>query len=344
MDRGFVAGRLTPKGNAGTEVTIVSNDYVVVPLYEPIYAGLQNDKQAVGDFLFRRYAHEMLGEYGWEKGMVAYASNQYPNDAAALAAIMPEHGGNMVTFKKAMYARSAAKLGELKPVAGYADVAAIRAAMDTAVKADVAKLAENRRNGVHYEAQGVGAVNTLKHAIFRAYLEDTSDFRTSIYRDPAPADGDGVVDRDDVCAGTPKGAVVGPDGCAVAPELGGGVLAVSGVKGKEISSVSVPVSNRGLSTGVRCVAVGLPEGLAVTLSASGDACVVSGTPAEDTQKDAPFTVVLEYVPADGGRSAGRVERAGTDVITQIGALLALLFAGALVLVWRHRRQATDLKR
>ncbi|QQM66884.1 ZmpA/ZmpB/ZmpC family metallo-endopeptidase [Actinomyces weissii] len=184
VDHGIVAGRLSAKGKASTALTVKSNDYVVVPLYEPVYAGLQNDAQAVGDFLFRRYAHEMLGEYGWERGMVAYASDQYPNDAVALAAIMPEHGGSMAAFKKAVYAQRGARLSDLKAVAGFADVEEIRAAMATAVKADVTRLAQNRANGVTVETEGVTAVNTLKHKIFRGYLLDTDDFRSSIYREP----------------------------------------------------------------------------------------------------------------------------------------------------------------
>ena len=56
---------------------------MTVPLYAPIYAGLQNDNGSVGGLLFRKTAFELLADRGWEDGFIPYVSNQYKNQAEA---------------------------------------------------------------------------------------------------------------------------------------------------------------------------------------------------------------------------------------------------------------------
>ncbi|MBO4107444.1 ZmpA/ZmpB/ZmpC family metallo-endopeptidase [Streptococcus suis] len=181
VDNAMVSGRLAFKGFE-TRGVANHNDYFVVPLFEPVYAGLQNNSSFVGDFTMRRYAYELLGEYGYKDGMVAYLSNQYVNDQAALAAIMPEHNGDLATFKKAMYARRAERLADLKTTSQFTDLADLETKMRQAVEQDLAKMKTNQANNT-YLTTGVTAVRSLKTQIFQEYLAMTNDFQSSIYKE-----------------------------------------------------------------------------------------------------------------------------------------------------------------
>ncbi|MDW8720499.1 ZmpA/ZmpB/ZmpC family metallo-endopeptidase [Streptococcus suis] len=181
VDKAIVSGRLAFKGFE-TRGVANHNDYFVVPLFEPVYAGLQNNSSFVGDFTTRRYAYELLGEYGYKDGMVAYLSNQYANDQAALAAIMPEHNGDLATFKKAMYARRAERLADLKTTSQFTDLADLETKMRQAVEQDLAKMKTNQANNT-YLTTGVTAVRSLKTQIFQEYLAMTNDFQSSIYKE-----------------------------------------------------------------------------------------------------------------------------------------------------------------
>lgn len=188
VDAGLVSGRMLPKGN-NPHTTIPYNEYVTAPLFEPIYAGQQTNASAVGGLSFRRNAHELLAEYGWENGLIAYVSNAYANDADALNAIMPEHGGNMATFKKAMFERRVSKFDRMKPVEGFANAAAIQEAMDQAVRADVAAIQAGSAPDLARSLAGGGrAVRDLKQRIFQSYLRSTNDFRDTIYKAPEPTE------------------------------------------------------------------------------------------------------------------------------------------------------------
>ncbi|HEL2215918.1 TPA: YSIRK-type signal peptide-containing protein [Streptococcus suis] len=179
VDQGLISGRYKFDG-LNTRGTARTNSYYTIPLFEPIYAALQNDSGSGGDISFKRNAYEILGEYGYEKGMVAYLSDQYANDKEALAAIMPEFDGNLATFKKAMFNRRIAKVSELKPTSVASDFTAIQTKMDEAIAKDLQQLKVNANNNVLLST-GVNAVRELKNQIFQAYLKDTNEFRTSIY-------------------------------------------------------------------------------------------------------------------------------------------------------------------
>ncbi|HEM6404756.1 TPA: YSIRK-type signal peptide-containing protein, partial [Streptococcus suis] len=179
VDQGLISGRYKFNGME-TRGTARTNSYYTIPLFEPIYAALQNDSGSGGDISFKRNAYEILGEYGYEKGMVAYLSDQYANDKEALAAIMPEFDGNLATFKKAMFNRRIAKVSELKPTSVASDFIAIQTKMDEAIAKDLQQLKVNANNNVLLST-GVNAVRELKNQIFQAYLKDTNEFRTSIY-------------------------------------------------------------------------------------------------------------------------------------------------------------------
>ncbi|MDW8742753.1 ZmpA/ZmpB/ZmpC family metallo-endopeptidase [Streptococcus suis] len=182
VDKQLISGRYKFDG-LNTTGTARTNSYYTIPLFEPIYAGLQNNAGTVGDISFRRNAYDILGEYGYEKGMVAYVSGQYANDQAALNAIMPEYGGDLTTFKKAMFDRRIAKVTELKSTSVASDFAAIQSLMDAAIAKDLQQMKLNATNRVALSTR-VSAVQELKKSIFQAYLKDTNDFRTSIYSQP----------------------------------------------------------------------------------------------------------------------------------------------------------------
>ncbi|HEL1997415.1 TPA: YSIRK-type signal peptide-containing protein, partial [Streptococcus suis] len=167
--------------------TARTNSYYTIPLFEPIYAALQNNSGSVGDIGFKRNAYEILGEYGYENGMVAYISNQYATDQAALSAIMPAYGGDLSAFKKAMFARRIAKVSELKPTSVASDFATIQTMMDQAVAKDLLQLKTNAKNNT-YLSHRVTAVRDLKTSLYQAYLQDTNEFRTSIYQEQVARD------------------------------------------------------------------------------------------------------------------------------------------------------------
>ncbi|MCK3904003.1 YSIRK-type signal peptide-containing protein [Streptococcus suis] len=167
--------------------TARTNSYYTIPLFEPIYAALQNNSGSVGDIGFKRNAYEILGEYGYENGMVAYLSNQYATDQAALSAIMPAYGGDLSAFKKAMFARRIAKVSELKPTSVASDFATIQTMMDQAVAKDLLQLKTNAKNNT-YLSHRVTAVRDLKTSLYQAYLQDTNDFRTRIYQEQVARD------------------------------------------------------------------------------------------------------------------------------------------------------------
>lgn len=196
VDNGIVSGRLIPKGSSTTQ-TINYNDYVVIPMFEGVYAGLQNDSGAVGDFLFKRYAYELLAEYGWEDGFIAYISNLYAGDKEALENILAEgYSGNLAAFKKDMLKRRAENMSTLKPTAGYANTDALRSAIHRALTQDLADMKSGRESGSSYYMSNVKAVQNVKADIFKEYLLLTNDFRTSVYGNGEPDDvpGDGPVD------------------------------------------------------------------------------------------------------------------------------------------------------
>ena len=132
-------------------------------------------------------------------------------------------------------------------------------------------------------------------------------------------DNDGVADSKDKCAGTPAGAKVDGNGCAVKPTVGTPV-AITGQKGKEISEVVVvPVNNPGMAA-VTCSSDSLPAGLSVKYSPEKKACVVSGTPSEEV-KDKAVTVSVNYDPKDGddtSNPAGSIPVNTTATITDPG--------------------------
>ncbi len=182
VDKGIVSARLQFKGSQTTGEA-KPNDYHIVPLFEPIYAGLQNNAGSAGDVTFRRYSYELLGEYGYKNGMVAYLSNQYPNDEQALNAILDnKYAGNLAEFKKDMFKRRIDKLDSLMENDVFTNYEELQRLMDEAVQTDLDRMKQNIRNS-QQKLLGVGAVRNLKTRILQSYLNKTRDFRSSIYKE-----------------------------------------------------------------------------------------------------------------------------------------------------------------
>lgn len=183
IEANLVSARLLVDGANNTGTTRF-NSYYKAPLFEPIYAGQSTPDGTVGEISHKRIAHELLAEYGWDKGWIGYLSDKHGDDAHALGAIMPEFGGSMTAFKKAMFERRVAKFTELKPVEEFANAAELQAAMDHALASDLQRLKANyaANSPFIFPATGVTAVRALKDRVFRAYLNATDDFRESIYQ------------------------------------------------------------------------------------------------------------------------------------------------------------------
>ena len=93
---GMIVSRYEVNGTKTTG-TLARNGYYVVPLFSANYAGVQNGAGVSGDVMIRRQAFELLGEYGYYKGMVPYISNQYKASAKSDGTILSDKYTGTVT-------------------------------------------------------------------------------------------------------------------------------------------------------------------------------------------------------------------------------------------------------
>ena len=188
--------------------TFKRNGYYTIKLFSPIYSALSNDKGTPGDLMGRRMAFELLAAKGFKDGMVPYISNQYAEEAKANGDVITSYGkkiGNVtddlvlkkvfnneykswIDFKKAMYNERIAKFNKLMSISfinpngdwfrkdrvTITNINALQRMMTDAVKAD----AEDELAKMYLEHN---RVHKLKQAIFKAYLDQTNDFRSSIF-------------------------------------------------------------------------------------------------------------------------------------------------------------------
>ncbi|WP_288168409.1 immunoglobulin A1 protease [Streptococcus pneumoniae] len=186
------------------------NGYYTIKLFAPIYSALSSEKGTPGDLMGRRIAYELLAAKGFKDGMVPYISNQYEKDAKQQGQTINLYGKErgLVTdelvlkkvfdgkyktwaeFKTAMYQERVDQFGNLKQVTfkdptkpwpSYGtktinNVDELQTLMDQAVLKD----AEGPRWS-NYDPEIDSAVHKLKRAIFKAYLDQTNDFRSSIF-------------------------------------------------------------------------------------------------------------------------------------------------------------------
>ena len=188
--------------------TFKRNGYYTIKLFSPIYSALSNDKGTPGDLMGRRMAFELLAAKGFKDGMVPYISNQYAEEAKTNGDVITSYGkkiGNVtddlvlkkvfnneykswIDFKKAMYNERIAKFNKLMSISfinpngdwfrkdrvTITNINALQRMMTTAVNED----AEDYLVNIYPERS---RVHKLKQAIFKAYLDQTDDFRSSIF-------------------------------------------------------------------------------------------------------------------------------------------------------------------
>jgi len=188
--------------------TFKRNGYYTIKLFSPIYAALSNNEGTPGDLMGRRMAFELLAAKGFKDGMVPYISNQYAEEAKANGHVITSYGkviGNVtdelvlkkvfdnrysswVEFKKAMYEERKAKFNKLMSISfdnpngswfrkdrvTIKNIEDLQRMITTAVNED----AEDYLVNIYPERS---RVHKLKQAIFKAYLDQTDDFRSSIF-------------------------------------------------------------------------------------------------------------------------------------------------------------------
>ena len=184
IDNNIVVARSLSGGSYG------KNTYMTVPLYAPIYAGLQNDNGSVGGLLFRKTAFELLADRGWEDGFIPYVSNQYKNQAEAEGEVFSDayifkqiwgtEYANYAEFKKAMFNERIAKKDNLKAITitynkkqeTIDSFAKLQTLMDQASAADMLLMRAGKR---------AVNVDNLKKAIMVEYHALTDSFKSSIF-------------------------------------------------------------------------------------------------------------------------------------------------------------------
>ncbi|CEY31918.1 immunoglobulin A1 protease [Streptococcus pneumoniae] len=188
------------------------NGYHTINLFSPIYSALSSKIGTPGDLMGRRMAFELLAAKGYKEGMVPYISNRYEKDAKAAGSKIKSYGKEvgLVTdelvlekvfngqyktwtqFKQDMYNKRVAQFDRLnkvtfndttKPWTSFStktisSVTELQLLMDEAVRKDAD---ENRYSWSNYKPEFDSAVHKLKKAIFKAYLDQTDDFRSSIF-------------------------------------------------------------------------------------------------------------------------------------------------------------------
>ena len=185
------------------------NGYHTINLFSPIYSALSSKIGTPGDLMGRRMAFELLAAKGYKEGMVPYISNQYEKEAKDRGSKIRSYGKEIglvtddlvlekvfnkkykswVEFKKDMYKEREQQFSKLNRVSFFnpndqwgrqrnvtvTNIGVLEKMIETAVREDAAD----------YTAQLYPDTNSrvlkLKKAIFKAYLDQTKDFRTSIF-------------------------------------------------------------------------------------------------------------------------------------------------------------------
>ena len=185
------------------------NGYYTIDLFSPIYSALSGEKGTPGDLMGRRMAFELLAAKGYKEGMVPYISNQYEKEAKDRGSKINSYGKEIglvtddlvlekvfnkkykswVEFKKDMYKERVEQFSKLNRVSFFDpngpwgrqknvtvnNISVLEKMIETAVREDAAD----------FTAQVYPDTNSrvlkLKKAIFKAYLDQTKDFRTSIF-------------------------------------------------------------------------------------------------------------------------------------------------------------------
>lgn len=192
--------------------TYERNGYFTIKLFAPIFSALSSEKGTPGDLMGRRIAYELLAAKGFKDGMVPYISNQYEEEAKQKGKTINLYGKTrgLVTddlvlekvfnnqyhtwseFKKAMYQERQDQFDRLNKVTfndttqpwqtfakkTTSSVDELQKLMDVAVRKDAE---HNYYHWNNYNPDIDSEVHKLKRAIFKAYLDQTNDFRSSIF-------------------------------------------------------------------------------------------------------------------------------------------------------------------
>ena len=190
--------------------TYERNGYFTIKLFAPIFSALSSEKGTPGDLMGRRIAYELLAAKGFKDGMVPYISNQYEEiakqngqtinlygkkqglvtDKLVLEKLFGDQYSSWAAFKKAMYQERVAQFDHLNkitfkdPMQSWMSNATktiqrvneLQELMDQAVLQDT-----TGPRWSDYNPETDSAVHKLKRAVFKAYLDQTNDFRTSIF-------------------------------------------------------------------------------------------------------------------------------------------------------------------
>ncbi|CAG6278413.1 immunoglobulin A1 protease [Streptococcus pneumoniae] len=185
------------------------NGYYTIDLFSPIYSALSGEKGTPGDLMGRRIAFELLAAKGYKEGMVPYISNQYEKDAKAAGSKINSYGKEvgLVTdelvlekvfngqyktwtqFKKDMYKEREKQFSKLNRVnfinpnnplsrqrnVSVTDIGVLERMIVEAVRDDA------QDDVAKFYPETNSRVLKLKKAIYKAYLDQTNDFRSSIF-------------------------------------------------------------------------------------------------------------------------------------------------------------------
>ena len=190
--------------------TYERNGYFTIKLFAPIFSALSSEKGTPGDLMGRRIAYELLAAKGFKDGMVPYISNQYEEiakqngqtinlygkkqglvtDKLVLEKLFGGQYSSWAAFKKAMYQERVAQFDHLNKIT-FKDPTQSWMSNATKTIQRVKELQELMDQAVLKDAEGMrwsdynpetdSAVHKLKRAVFKAYLDQTNDFRTSIF-------------------------------------------------------------------------------------------------------------------------------------------------------------------
>ncbi len=199
IDNNIIASRYEVVGRNNTG-RATYNGYYTIPYFTPIYGAPTNTNGVSGDLVSRKYAFDLLGEYGYFEGMVPFISNQYKDEAQSNGNVISDQylinkisSGtyqDMASFEKAMFAKRVNKLNQLKEIQinyggttkTLSNVDDIKNIMKEAIEKDLAN-SNNFISGYSRTMPESTEIEKVKAEIFKAYKVLTNDFKSEIYKD-----------------------------------------------------------------------------------------------------------------------------------------------------------------
>ncbi|HEL1585944.1 TPA: G5 domain-containing protein [Streptococcus suis] len=202
IDKGLVSRRFYDPEGKSDSIQYPASQYHSISALDPMYGALNDDGPSRNEMHFRKLAFEFLAEYGYEDGLVAYASNKFRSelgyrsaDSQVIAKMSDGEFDSAAAFRKAMFRRRIEKLNQLKPITirGRADGGYFHGPTRTIsslqeLKELMAKAVDHDASWQQYYSQydyfskEKSQVYGLKAALLNAFLLETEDFKQSIYR------------------------------------------------------------------------------------------------------------------------------------------------------------------